>query len=242
MGALMLFGVFGLALSEEKNQLFVERQTLLASFWLPLKDFYSRFGLYIASFLLLIIATYRLTDLITGQITNPFYVQKGYSLDEIALVVKTVAIVASIFGFFVGGFLIKKIKITSCLLIGGFFVFVTNILFAYIAASQNSLINLSIVVGMDSMAAGIVGTINITFLTSLVSKKFVAFQYALLTSFMALPGKLLAGFSGVIVMSLKNTFGLDYGWMFFYLITSLFTVPSMIFLIIFMRKYESKYF
>ena len=133
MGALMLFGIFGLVLSKEKNQLFVERQTLLASFWLPLKDFYSRFGLYIASFLLLIIATYRLTDLITGQITNPFYVQKGYSLDEIALVVKTVAIAASIFGFFVGGLLIKKIKITSCLLIGGFLVFVTNIFFAYIA-------------------------------------------------------------------------------------------------------------
>jgi len=242
MGALMLFGVLGLVLSKEKNQLFFERQTLLDSFWLPLKDFYSRFGLYIASFLLLIIATYRLTDLITGQITNPFYVQKGYSLDEIALVVKTVAIAASIFGFFVGGFLIKRMKITSCLLIGGFLVFVTNIFFAYIAASQNSLINLSIVVGMDSMAAGIVGTVNITFLTSLVSKKFVAFQYALLTSFMALPGKLLAGFSGLIVMSLKNIFGLDYGWMFFYLITSLFTIPSIIFLLIFIRKYESKYF
>ena len=133
-------------------------------------------------------------------------------------------------------------KITSCLLIGGFLVFVTNIFFAYIAASQNSLINLSIVVGMDSMAAGIVGTVNIAFLTSLVSKKFVAFQYALLSSFMALPGKLLAGFSGLIVMNLKNIFGLDYGWMFFYLITSLFSIPSIIFLLIFIRKYESKYF
>ena len=92
------------------------------------------------------------------------------------------------------------------------------------------------------MAAGIVGTVNIAFLTSLVSKKFVAFQYALLTSFMALPGKLLAGFSGLIVMNLKNIFGLDYGWMFFYLITSLFTIPSIILLLIFIKKYDSKYF
>ena len=57
---------------------------------------------------------------------------------------------------------------------------------------------------MDSIAAGAVGTINITFLTSLVSKKFTAVQYALLTSVMTLFGKLLSGFSGVIINNFKN--------------------------------------
>ncbi len=53
---------------------------------------------------------------------------------------------------------------------------------------------LSLIVGLDSFAAGLVGTVNIAFLTSLVSKKFTAVQYAMLTSFMMLPGKFLVDF------------------------------------------------
>ena len=238
MAVLMMLGIFGLALTQEVQNISLRKLTLIDSFWLPLKDFFSRFGLYAASILLSIIATYRLTDILTGQISNPFYVQMGYSLDDIALVVKTVAIAASICGFFIGGALIKAYKITTCLFIGGCLVFITNILFAYIAVNSHSLLNLSLVVGMDSLAAGIVGTVNITFLTSLVSKQFPAFQYALFTSFMMLPGKILAGFSGSLVFTLKNLYGLEYGWMIFYLATSLFTIPSILLLVIYARKYE----
>ncbi len=94
----------------------------------------------------------------------------GYSLDEIGFVVKTVALAASIFGFFIGGKLIKSSGVKKSLIVGAFLVMVTNLFFAYIAVSEKSLILLSMVVALDSMAAGIVGTVNITFLTSLVSK------------------------------------------------------------------------
>ena len=121
------------------------------------------------------------------------------------------------------------------------------------------------------------GTVNITFLTSLVSKKYTAFQYALLTSIMMLMGKVLSGFSGVIIdffrsiifkeMTLSkeittifdeviNPLGLlpqeistiiisannivikshDYAWMFFYISTSLLSIPSIIFIIIYIKR------
>ena len=83
---------------------------------------------------------------------------------------------------------------------------------------------------MDSFAAGIVGTVNIAFLTSLVSKKYTAFQYALLTSFMAGPGFALKGLSGVWVLYLQSIFGFNYGWMTFYVTTSLLAIPAIIFL------------
>jgi len=94
---------------------------------------------------------------------------------------------------------------------------------------------------MDSLAAGIVGTVNIAFLTSLVSKKYTAFQYALLTGFMTLPGFALKGLSGIWVESFQTSYGFEYGWMSFYIVTSLLTIPSILLLYFnraFMQKHE----
>ena len=91
------------------------------------------------------------------------------------------------------------------------------------------------------LAAGIVGTVNIAFLTSLVSKKYTAFQYALLTGFMTLPGFALKGLSGVWVESFQIFYGFEYGWMSFYIATSLLTIPSILLLYFnraFMQKHE----
>ena len=62
-----------------------------------------------ASILLLIVATYRLTDIVMGPMANPFYIDMGYTLEEIGYIVKVVALIATIFGVFLGGILIKRI-------------------------------------------------------------------------------------------------------------------------------------
>ena len=95
---------------------------------------------------------------------------------------------------------------------------------------------LSIVVALDSMAAGIVGTVNITFLTSLVSKQYTAVQYALFTSFMMLPGKIFSGFSGLIANYFKSSQGIEYGWMLFFIFTSFLTIPSIILLLYYRQR------
>ena len=235
MSLFMLVGFVGLYLTPENKNTSLRQLSLSDSIFVPLKDFSNRFGLYAALLLLSIISTYRLTDIMTGQIINPFYIQMGYTLEEIGFVVKTIALGASILGFFVGGKLIKSTGVNNSLIIGALLVMITNLFFAYIAISEKSLASLSLVVSLDSMAAGIVGTVNITFLTSLVSKQYTAVQYALFTSFMMLPGKILAGFSGLIIIKLGLLFGDDYGWMSFFIITSALTIPS-IFLIKFYKK------
>ncbi len=241
MAILMLFGIAGLSLTEENKNLALKKEfnplNLRASLWNPLKDFFNRFGFFVALLLLSIISTYRLTDIMTGQIINPFYIQMGFTLEEIGFVVKTTALAASIFGFFIGGKLIKSIGVNNSLLIGAFLVMITNLFFAYIAISDKSLILLSSVVALDSMAAGIVGTVNITFLTSLVSKEYTAVQYALFTSFMMLPGKILAGFSGVLINALGGIYGEGYGWMSFFIFTSILTIPSILLIWFYKNKY-----
>ena len=103
-------------------------------------------------------------------------------------------------------------------------------------------ISLATIVAMDSLAAGIVGTVNIAFLTSLVSKKYTGFQYALLTGFMAGPGFALKGLSGVWANYLQEIFGFENGWMGFYITTSILTIPSIMLLVSyrnFLTKHEN---
>ena len=202
----------------------------------PVKDFFHRFGVKIASMLLLIIATYRLTDIVMGPMANPFYIDMGYSLSEIGYVVKVVALIATIIGVFVGGIFIKRFGLYQSLLIGAFLVMITNLLFSYASIYEKNLALLAYIVASDSLAAGIVGTVNITFLTSLVSAKYTGFQYALLTSLMAFLGKVFGGFSGVFVENFQMLFGFNYGWMSFYIFTSMLAIPAII-IILFNKKF-----
>ena len=202
----------------------------------PFKDFFNRFGIKIASILLFIIATYRLTDIVMGPMANPFYIDMGYSLSEIGYVVKVVALIATIIGVFVGGIFIKRFGLYQSLLIGAFLVMITNLLFSYASINEKNLALLACIVASDSFAAGIVGTVNITFLTSLVSAKYTGFQYALLTSLMAFLGKFFGGFSGVFVEKFQILFGFNYGWMSFYVFTSMLAIPAIV-VILFNKKF-----
>ncbi|MDA8709548.1 MFS transporter, partial [Gammaproteobacteria bacterium] len=198
MGFLMLIGSAGALICYEptNHEIAILRfdEALVGAF----KDFFNRFGLWAAALLLLIISTYRLTDIVMGPMAMPFYLDLGFSKTEIGALVKTIALVGAVIGFFVGGLLIKRITLFNALLFGGLCVLITNLFFAYAASSESNISLLSLIVGLDSFAAGLVGTVNIAFLTSLVSKKFTAVQYAMLTSFMMLPGKFFSGFSGVL--------------------------------------------
>ena len=212
--------------TEERNEKLVELNHI-NSIVEPIKDFFERFGIKLASILLLIVATYRLTDIVMGPMANPFYIDTGYSLTEIGYV-KIIALVATIVGVFVGGVLIKQMGLYKSLMIGAVLVMFTNLLFSFAAINDKNMFLLSSIVASDSITAGIVGTVNITFLTSLVSPKYTGFQYALFTSLMAFLGKTFSGFSGIFVENFQEIFGFSYGWMSFYIFTSLLAIPAIL--------------
>ncbi len=235
MAILMAINIFlSIFISSEKPNPNLVKLNYQQSLIDPIKDFFERFGLKMASILLLIVATYRLTDIVMGPMANPFYIDMGYSLSEIGYVVKVVALIATIIGIFIGGIFIKKYGLYKSLIVGAFLVMFTNLCFSYAAINEKNIILLSTIVASDSLAAGIVGTVNITFLTSLVSSKYTGFQYALLTSLMAFLGKVFGGFSGVLVENFQHLYGFNYGWMSFYIFTSFLAIPAIV--IIFLNK------
>jgi PAT family beta-lactamase induction signal transducer AmpG len=239
MGILMLIGSAGALICYEptNQEIAILRfdEALLEAF----KDFFNRFGLWSAALLLLIISTYRLTDIVMGPMAMPFYLDLGFSKTEIGALVKTIALFGSVIGFFIGGLVIKRISLFNALLLGGLCVLFTNLFFAYVASVQANISLLSLIVGLDSFAAGLVGTVNIAFLTSLVSKKFTAVQYAMLTSFMMLPGKFFSGFSGMLADYYVSTSSIESGWEYFFYTTSAMSIPALLLILIYKKNYAT---
>ena len=239
MGILMLTGSVGALICYEPNNQEIAILRFDKALFEAFKDFFNRFGLWSAALLLLIISTYRLTDIVMGPMAMPFYLDLGFSKTEIGALVKTIALFGSVVGFFIGGLLIKRISLFNALLFGGICVLFTNLFFAYVATAQANISLLSLIVGLDSFAAGLVGTINIAFLTSLVSKKFTAVQYAMLTSFMMLPGKFFSGFSGVIADYYVSMSSLESGWAYFFYTTSAMSIPALLLIMIYKKNHAS---
>jgi MFS transporter, PAT family, beta-lactamase induction signal transducer AmpG len=174
-------------------------QQLVVGIWLaPIQDFFKRYGKQ-AFLLLFIIGFYRITDIVAGVISNVFYQDLGFSKNEIATAVKTVGVVLTIFGGFVGGILAQRYALMKVLLLGGLSACLTNLFFVVLSYKGYDLVFLYIAVIADNVTAGLASAVFIAFLSSLTNIRFTAVQYALFSSLMTLFPKLLGGYSGAIV-------------------------------------------
>jgi len=89
---------------------------------------------------------------------------------------------------------------------------------------------LGVVNGFDNIAYNVHGTSLVAFLASLTSARYTATQYAVLSSIYALPGKLLMGFSGVVVDHL--------GYVSFFLYTASLSIPGLVLLYFVARRHR----
>ncbi len=180
---------------------------LAAAVVAPFRDFFMRNGWY-AILMLLLIAMYRVSDIVMGVMAIPFYLDMGFTKTQIADVTKIFGFFMTIAGSAVGGILVVKYGIRPILLIGACMVAVTNLLFAWMAAGAPNIWQLAFVVSADNLSGGLAVVAFIAYLSSLTSSAYTATQYALFSSLMTLPGKFFGGFSGVVV----DAFG--YPWFF----------------------------
>lgn len=164
----------------------------------PLADLYRRKGRVLVPILALV-ALYRLSDFLAGVMSNPLYVDLGFTKAQIASVAKIYGIWVGIVGAFVGGWLVAKIGIYRTMLLGACGQAVSHGMFAWLATQGASIEALVIAISADNFAQSFSGTVLIAYMSSLTGAGFSATQYALLSSLYALPGKLVAGVSGFAV-------------------------------------------
>ncbi|MEI4861649.1 muropeptide MFS transporter AmpG, partial [Klebsiella pneumoniae] len=69
----------------------------------PLADFFARYGIALALLTLAFISVYRLTEFAMGSMVNPFYIDRGFTLTEIATVVKLVGPLTALIGVLLAG-------------------------------------------------------------------------------------------------------------------------------------------
>jgi PAT family beta-lactamase induction signal transducer AmpG len=164
----------------------------------PFAEFITRYRWH-AILILSLIAVYRISDVVMGIMANPFYVDMGYTKDEVAAVSKVFGVVMTLVGAFIGGVLTLRFGVLKILFVGAVLSAVSNLLFAWLATQGHDLHGLIWVISADNLSSGIASAAFIAFLSSLTNIRYSATQYALFSSMMLLLPKWLAGFSGVFV-------------------------------------------
>ena len=164
----------------------------------PFADFLQRYR-WQAALILSLIAIYRISDVVMGIMANPFYVDMGYTKDEVAGVTKIYGVIMTLVGAFIGGVLSMRFGVMKILMLGAILSAATNLLFAWLAGLGHDLTALIAVISADNLASGIASAAFIAYLSGLTNVNYSATQYALFSSMMLLLPKFLAGFSGQYV-------------------------------------------
>ncbi len=231
MAASMLVGVLTVLLSPEpKRQEMAPAKS--AGEWIqgaliaPFADFLGRYRWH-AALILALIAIYRISDVVMGIMANPFYVDMGYTKDEVAAVTKIYGVIMTLVGAFIGGVLSMRYGVMRILMLGAVLSAATNLLFAWLAGHGHDVQALILVVSADNLSSGIASAAFIAYLSGLTNIRYSATQYALFSSLMLLLPKFLAGFSGEYVDS--------FGYAQFFVATALLGLPVLALILLAIR-------
>lgn len=185
----------------------------------PFADFLRRYR-WQAALILALIAIYRISDVVMGIMANPFYVDMGYTKDEVAAVTKIFGVIMTLAGAFVGGSISVRWGVMRVLMLGAILSAASNLLFAWLASQGHDLRALIAVISADNLSSGIASAAFIAYLSSLTNVNYSATQYALFSSMMLLLPKFLAGFSGNYVDA--------FGYPQFFTMTALLGLPVLL--------------
>ncbi|MGB3807806.1 MAG: MFS transporter [Erythrobacter sp.] len=193
---------------------------------LPLVEFVGRLGWSLVLILALVL-TYRICDAIWGTFAYPFYLgELDYTNDQVAFASKFFGVGAIIAGLALGGYMLTVLGRMFTLTIGALLAALTNLLYADLAVGgarmqagsdaigftalidflgnafftpTEGLAKLTFTIMFENLAIGIAGAAYIAWLSSIVSKRYAAVQYALLSSLTLLVGTLGRGALGEMI-------------------------------------------
>ena len=183
----------------------------------PFVDFFKKDSAWL---ILLFILFYKIGDQMASNFTLPFYLQLGFTKVEIAAITKVFGIGATIGGGFLGGVLMLRLGLFRSLLSFGVLQMISTFGFSLLDFYGKNLSLLTGVIFFENLAAGMGTAAYIAYMASMTNKKYTATQYALLTSFMALPMSVLAAPTGYLVEAL--------GWFYFFLFCTLIALPGLL--------------
>lgn len=201
----------------------------------PFISFFKQHG-HRALLILAAVCLYRLSDFVMGPMANPFYADLGLTKETVGAVRGSVGLIASVVGVAAAGLTAVRFGFISTLLIGAVIGPASNLGFSVLAMVGPSTEVFTGAMIVDNFATGFAGTALVGYMSSLTTLGYTATQYALLSSFYALLGKVLKGFSGLVVQKLSETHALLESYAIFFLGTALIGIPALLLCILLVRS------
>ncbi len=201
----------------------------------PFVAFFRTHGKW-ALLMLAAISLYRLPDFVMGPMNNPFYADIGLSKEFVGEVRASIGLGASLLGIAAAGISAVRFGFVPTLLAGAILGPGSNAAFTWVAYSGGDHGVFAAAMAIDGFATGFAGTALVAYMSSLTSIGYTATQYALLSSFYALLGKVLKGFSGVAVETLAIGRTLIEGYALFFLGTALVGLPALLLCLLLARQ------
>lgn len=196
------------------------RQSLATAVTGPFTDFMRR---PLWQIILIFIVGYKLGEALAGVMATPLYISLGFSLNEIAAVSKLVGFFATVAGALIGGVVTARFGARHALMLCGVLQSAGNLFYVLQAVGGHRLGYLALCVTAENVTGAMAGSALVGYLSSLCSPAFTATQYALLSSLAAVGRTMVASSGGVLAEKL--------GWVPFFLLTTVATLPALVLLI-----------
>lgn len=193
----------------------------------PFLMFFRQHGSW-AWLMLAAISLYRLGDFVMGPMANPFYADLGIAKETVGYVRSVPGLVATVCGIASAGLFALRFGFVPTLLLGAVLGPGSNLAFAYLAWHGDSIAVFTTAMVIDNFCTGFAGVALVGYMSSLTNIGYSATQYALLSSFYALLGKVLKGFSGVAVEQLEVGRSLLDAYAWFFVGTALIGLPALL--------------
>jgi len=195
------------------------RQWLATAVTGPFADFMRR---PLWAVILIFVLGYKLGEAMAGVMAMPLYVSLGFSLEQIAAVSKLVGFFATVIGALVGGVITARLGILRALVVCGVLQSLGNLFYVLQAVGGHRLDYLALCVAAENLTGAMAGAALVAYLSQLCSPDFTATQYALLSSLAAVGRTLVASSGGVLADR--------FGWVRFFLLTTVVTIPALVLL------------
>ena len=163
----------------------------------PYVDVFWRYD-YAVLPLLAFVAIYRMGDVMTLTLSHPMWNARGYSLNQIAVADGPVAVLSSIAGVGVGGWLATRWRLPFALTVGALGSAIGNWVFVWLWKVPPSHTAIYLSAGIDQFAHGLEGAVFVVYLSMLVNPRYPVAQFAFLSGFAFLLPRLVAGASGAM--------------------------------------------
>ncbi|MEQ8457306.1 MAG: AmpG family muropeptide MFS transporter [Sandaracinaceae bacterium] len=219
LAGLMGVGILTTLLSPEAEVQAKAPESLFAAVWGPIEEVVTRRDIVVY---LAIIMLYKAGDVVAGHFLIPFLMDTGFSRSEVGAVFKGLGLAATIVGSLLGGGLVAKWGLRRALIVFGIAQAIANLFYCWLAYVGKDYALMTVAITVDHLLNGMGTAAFVAFLMTLCNKRFTAMQYALFSSLMTVPGRVLGGFSGFLQESV--------GWPGFFLTTIFLAAPAVLLL------------